>query len=165
MARIDRLIWQIIDLAILLAVLGMVCLITLQVGSRLVRFSVPWTEEMSRFLFIWTIWMGLAASFRTGAHPTFQLVPDTAPRPVLIVMRVVQTFAIAILFGAVGWHGLALLQQQIRFGEQSPILQIGMWWATLPLVAGSVLAILGALIDGFRSLDATPPTITREPSQ
>ncbi len=165
MARIDKLIWYIIDLAILLAVLGMVSLITLQVGSRLVRFSVPWTEELSRFLFIWTIWLGLAASFRSGAHPTFQLVPDTAPRPVLIFMRAVQTSAIAVLFGAVGWHGLALLQQQIRFGEQSPILQIGMWWATLPLIVGSVFAILGALIDSFRSLDVTPNQITGGPSQ
>lgn len=165
MARIDKLIWRIVDLTILLAVLGMVVLISLQVGSRLVRFSVPWTEELSRFLFVWTIWMGLAASFRTGAHPTFQLVPGTAPRPVRLVMRAVQTGAVAILFGAVGWHGLGLLQQQIRFGEQSPILQVGMWWATLPLVAGSVLAILGALIDGCRSLDATPSSpITSEPS-
>lgn len=157
MAHIDRLIWRIIDAAILFAVLGMVALIALQVGSRLVRVSVPWTEEMSRFLFIWTIWLGLAASFRTGAHPTFQLVPDTAPRPVLLAMRIIQTAAVAILFGTVGWHGLALLKQQIRFGEQSPILQIGMWWATLPLVAGSVLAVLGAILDSLRSFDTRSP--------
>ncbi|MFN4101652.1 MAG: TRAP transporter small permease [Pararhodobacter sp.] len=168
MAQIDRLIWRIIDVAILLAVLGMVGLITLQVGSRLAGLSVPWTEEMSRFLFIWTIWMGLAASFRTGAHPALQLVPDSAPRPLLLIMRIVQVSASTILFGAVGWHGLALLQQQIRFGEQSPILQIGMWWATLPLVIGSALAILGALIEGCRGsgpdLPATKPTPTPTPT-
>lgn len=148
MARIDGLIWRMIDAAILLAVLGMVGLITLQVASRLVGFSAPWTEEMSRFLFIWTIWMGLAASFRAGAHPALELVPATAPAALLRFMRVLRVGATAILFAAVGWHGLTLLLQQVRFGEQSPIMQIGMWWATLPLVIGSVLAILGAVIEG-----------------
>lgn len=156
MARIERLIWRIIDAAILMAVLGMVLLITLQVGSRLAGLSVPWTEEMSRFLFIWTIWMGLAATFRAGAHPALELVPHTAPRTLLRFMRVLRVAATAVLFGAVGWHGLMLLKQQIRFGEQSPIMQVGMWWATLPIVIGSALAILGAVIEGYSGSDNDP---------
>ena len=50
MDRLDRLIWRLVDGAILMAVMGMVCLIALQVGSRLIGASVPWTEELSRFL-------------------------------------------------------------------------------------------------------------------
>lgn len=152
----DRLIWRAVDGAILVAVLGMVALISLQVGSRLAGVSVPWTEEMSRILFIWTIWMGLAASFRTGAHPSLQLIPETAPRPLLRVMRAAQLLACVTLFAVVGWHGWQLLNQQIRFGEQSPILRVGMWWATLPLVIGSVLAILGAVLDSLRPLPPAP---------
>lgn len=159
MGGIDRLIWRMVDGAILIAVLGMVALISLQVGSRLAGVSVPWTEELSRFLFIWTIWMGLAASFRSGAHPSLQLIPETAPRPVLLTMRAVQLLACITLFAVVGWHGWTLLAQQIRFGEQSPILRVGMWWATLPLVIGSALAILGAVLDGLRPLSP----VTTEP--
>lgn len=156
MERLDRLIWRATDGMILVAVLGMVGLITLQVGSRLVGLSVPWTEELSRFLFIWTIWLGLAASFRTGAHPSLQMIPETAPRPVLIVMRMAQLGACITLFAVVGWHGWQLMHQQIRFGEQSPILRVGMWWATLPLVIGSGLAILGMVIDSLRPLRPEP---------
>jgi TRAP-type C4-dicarboxylate transport system permease small subunit len=153
----DRLIWRAVDVVIPVAVLGMVVLISLQVGSRLAGISVPWTEELSRFMFIWTIWMGLAASFRSGAHPSLQLIPETAPRALPLIMRVAQVLACITLFTAVGWHGWSLLNQQIRFGEQSPILQVGMWWATLPLVLGSALAILGALLDSLRPL-SPPPT-------
>ncbi|CAM3415069.1 TRAP transporter small permease [Paracoccus nototheniae] len=156
MTGLDRLIWRAVDVVILGAVLGMVALISLQVGSRLAGISVPWTEELSRFMFIWTIWMGLAASFRSGAHPSLQLIPETAPRPLLLIMRVAQVLACVTLFAVVGWHGWSLLNQQIRFGEQSPILQVGMWWATLPLVLGSGLAILGALLNGLRPLSPPP---------
>lgn len=156
MSKLDKLIWRLTDGVILAAVLGMVALMALQVGSRLAGVSVPWTEEMSRFLFIWTIWMGLAASFRAGAHPSLQMIPETAPRSLLMTMRAAQLGACVALFAVVGWHGLQLLQQQIRFGEQSPILRVGMWWATLPLVLGSALAILGAVIESLRPLRPEP---------
>lgn len=156
MVLLDRLIWRLVDGVLLIAVLGMVALISLQVGSRLAGVSVPWTEELSRFLFIWTIWMGLAASFRTRAHPALQVIPDTAPRPVLLAVRAAQALACVTLFAVVGWHGWSLLNQQIRFGEQSPILRVGMWWATLPLVLGSALAILGVVLDALRPNPSAP---------
>ena len=81
MDKADSLLWRIVDGAILIAVLGMVCLIALQVGSRFVDASIPWTEELSRFLFIWTIWLGLAASFRAGAHPSLERSPEAHRHP------------------------------------------------------------------------------------
>lgn len=160
MDRIDRLLWRMVDGVILLAVLGMVCLIALQVGSRLTDASVPWTEELSRFLFIWTVWLGLAASFRAGAHPALDILPETAPRGLRLAFRVVQVAATVALFSAVTWHGFTLLRQQISFGELSPILQIGMWWATLPLVLGAALSIIGAIIAG---LQPPPPIKETQP--
>ncbi len=148
MERTDRLLWRTIDAAILVAVLGMVCLIFIQVGSRVVDASVPWTEELSRFLFIWAVWLGLAASFRAGAHPSLDVLPESAAQWLRLSFRAVQVAATVILFLAVTWYGFRLLRQQIEFGEQSPILQVGMWVATLPLVLGSALSILGVIIDG-----------------
>lgn len=149
MDKVDRLLWRVVDAVILIAVLGMVCLIALQVGSRLVDASIPWTEELSRFLFIWTVWLGLAASFRAGAHPSLDILPMTAPRGLGHVFRAVQVAATVTLFSAVSWHGFGLLRQQIVFGEQSPILQVGMWVATLPLVLGAALSIVGAIVNGL----------------
>lgn len=149
MEKADRLLWRIVDGAILIAVLGMVCLIALQVGSRFIDASIPWTEELSRFLFVWTVWLGLAASFRAGAHPSLDILSLAAPDRLRIVFRAIQVVATVILFAAVSWHGFWLLRQQIVFGEQSPILQVGMWVATLPLVLGAALSILGAVVDGL----------------
>lgn len=149
MRILDRWLWRVVDLGILLAVLGMVLLITLQVGSRMMSASYPWTEELSRFLFIWTVWLGLAASFRAGSHPALDFLVYMAPSSMRIVFRVVPVLATVTLFAAVTWFGWGLLRQQIRFGEQSAILQIGMWLSTLPLVLGSALSIVGVIIDGI----------------
>lgn len=149
MKAIDKFIWKSVDALLLAAILGMVALIALQVGSRFVRQSVSWTEELSRFLFIWTIWMGLAASFRGGTHPSITFIPGMMPKRFRIVFRVIPVLATLVLFGAVSWFGYGLFMQQIRFGERSAILQIGMYWSTLPLVVGSVLAMVGVTVDGI----------------
>ncbi|MDP4034173.1 MAG: TRAP transporter small permease [Pseudorhodobacter sp.] len=156
MNTIDRWIWRLVDVVMLFAITGMIGLITLQVISRLVGNSVPWTEELSRFLFIWTIWFGVAASFRTGQHPAVTLLTDLVTHSAgRRVIDVIPALATAILFAIVAYYGWDLLAQQIRFGESSPILRVGMWLATLPLVLGSVLAVLGALIHGLQGSDYT----------
>lgn len=151
MNTIDRWIWRLVDAVLLTAISGMIGLIALQVISRQLGSSVPWTEELSRFLFIWTIWFGVAASFRTGQHPAVTLLTDFVTHPASRrVIDLIPAIAAAILFAVVAYYGWDLLTQQIRFGESSPILRVGMWLATLPLVLGSVLAVVGALIHGLQ---------------
>jgi TRAP-type C4-dicarboxylate transport system permease small subunit len=149
MHRLDRLIWHLVNAAILLAVMGMVGLIALQVGSRLIDASLPWTEELSRFLFIWTVWLGLAASFRAGTHPALEILPAMTSGRLRSVFGLVPVIATIIPFLAVTFYGYRLLSQQIVFGEKSPILQVGMYWATLPLVLGSALSIFGVVMDAI----------------
>lgn len=150
MLRLDKALWRLIDAAILIAVLGMVCLITLQVGSRFFGESVSWTEELSRFLFIWAIWLGLAVGFRKGQHPAVRLLADVpTSRLVRRGLDAVSAVAIVVFFSIVTVHGIGLLRQQLRFGETSATLQIGMWVATLPLVIGAALAVFGAIMNAL----------------
>lgn len=79
MKWIDRLLWRVVDTVIAVSVLGMVMLIALQVGSRLAGASIAWTEELSRLLFIWTIWLGLGTGFRHGAHPSLSVLTSSCP--------------------------------------------------------------------------------------
>lgn len=149
MRQVDRALWRVVDAVILVAVIGMVCLIALQVGSRFADASIPWTEELSRFLFIWTIWLGLAAGFRNGQHPAVTLLPEQLPAGAQRALRILAALASITLFAVVTRYGWALMLQQLRFGEQSAILQVGMWLTTLPLVLGAGLAILGTIIDAI----------------
>jgi TRAP-type C4-dicarboxylate transport system permease small subunit len=139
-------IWRLLDGIIFVAVIGMVTLISLQVGSRWLGGSLAWTEELSRFLFIWTIWLGMAAGFRRGQHPSLNFLSAICPSSVQPLLRLLQAVAAALFFSTVCWYGVKLVQQQLRSGEASAILQLGMWLTTVPLVMGSALAIFGALM-------------------
>lgn len=150
MQQIEKGLWTIVDATIFVTITGMVVLITLQVGSRLLDVSIAWTEELSRFLFIWTVWLGMAAGFRHGQHPSLNILPAIVPRRAQAALRLLQPLCIAIFFAIVCWYGIELIRQQIHSGEVSAILQLGMWLTTVPLVLGSGLSVLGAVIHTIR---------------
>lgn len=143
---IDRYVWRAVDSCLFIAVVLMVLTIAVQVGSRLVNQSTPWTEEFSRFLFIWTAFLGMATGFRSGDHPRIEVVIGLLPAAWARRLRYLTPLCTAGLFGVAGWFGFTLLQQQLQFGETSPAMGIGMWLVTLPIVIGSALSIVGAFV-------------------
>lgn len=158
MQLIDKIIWRVVNAVILLAVVSMVVLISVQVVSRFAGHSVTWTEELARFLFIWTVWLGLAAGFRNGQHPALNFLVVLIPTAFRPFYRLIPVACAMVLFGVACWQGWNLLVQQISFDERSATLQIGMWLATLPLVIGAGLAILGTGLHALFAEDdfATP---------
>jgi len=145
----DRFLWRVVDGIIFVAVFGMVFLIVTQVTTRAVGHSSPWTEELSRFLFIWTTFLGMAVGFRQSNHPSVEFCVSMFHSSIQRLLRHLTPICAVVFFGLVGWYGVALLKQQIRFGEISPTLQIGMWVTTLPLVLGSVLAPIGVIVNTY----------------
>lgn len=149
MRMLDRVVWRLVDAAIFVSVLGMVVLICTQVTTRFLGHSAPWTEELSRFLFIWTTFLGMATGFRYGTHPSLGLFSEALPERIRKYLRLLTPVCAILFFSIVSWFAFSLLQQQIRFGEISPILQVGMWITTLPLILGAVLAPIGAVTNAI----------------
>src|ERR1041384_5822890 len=56
--------------------------VTLQIISRYTALipSWIWTEELSRFLFIWMIMLGAMIGVREGSHFVVDVLPDLPPR-------------------------------------------------------------------------------------
>lgn len=73
---------QLLDILLALSVLILVFPVTLQIFSRFTSL-IPhyiWTEEMARFLFIWTIMIGAMVGVRDNIHFDVDLWPDMGPR-------------------------------------------------------------------------------------
>ena len=137
----DRALWLAVDGVLLICVAGITAAVVLQVVSRLLGASIPWTEEIARLFFIWTAFLGMAVGFRRVEHPRVMLLPNAAP--VRLQMLFVQLYALVgiAFFCIVCWFGILLVRQQFVFGETSPVLGIGMYLASVPIVLASILAI------------------------
>lgn len=122
----------------------------MQVAGRLLGHPLPWTEEAVRFLFVWMVFLGLAAGFRTV---------ESARVVVFLAYcrRVFQHLAVPIYVGSsvlffvlMGWTGTSLVRQQIVMRETAATLPVPMWVIGLIMPVSAVVAIL-AIVDSLRT--------------
>jgi len=128
--------------------------VTLQVVSRYTAL-IPawiWTEELSRFLFIWMIMLGAMIGVREGTHFVVDVWPDLAPRPAAL-LQIVSNSLVLVFALVFVWWGIEF----VRFGwdqtselAELPMVYIFIAWP----VAGVIWVIfLGeAFIASFRVL-------------
>src|SRR3979490_1613807 len=121
--------------------------VTLQIISRYTALipSWIWTEELSRFLFIWMIMLGAMIGVREGSHFVVDVLPDLPPRPNALLQIVTNLLVLAFALVFV-WWGIEF----VRFGwdqtselAELPMAFIFMAW---PGGAGTWVLFLG---EGF----------------
>lgn len=129
---------------------GILVVVLLQVTSRLLGHPLPWTEEAVRFLFIWMVFLGLAAGFRTVENArviVFLAMAREMTRHVAVPIYVIFSVGFFVL---IGWTGIALVEQQIMMNEEAATLPLPMWVVGIIMPLSSAIAIL-AIVESVRS--------------
>ena len=87
--------------------------VTLQIVSRYTALipSWIWTEELSRFLFIWMVMLGAMIGIREGTHFEVDVWPDLGPRPTAL-LRIVSNVFVLVFALVFVWWGVEF----VRFG-------------------------------------------------
>jgi TRAP-type transport system small permease protein len=130
---------------LLAATVGILVLpVTLQTFSRYTELipSYLWTEEASRFLFVWMIMLGAMVGVRERSHFEVDVWPELGPRgeAMLRIASNVFTLAFALVFA---WWGVEF----VRFGwnQSSEIAELPMWtiFVAWPLTGLTWVLFLG----------------------
>lgn len=121
----------------------MVVLIFMQVFTRYVLSnSFGWTEEASRYLFIWLIFMSIGISFVDKKHISIDLILDLLP---IKFQKVVLQLSYIILMGLSVFlviQGMDLVNALQEFSQKSSTLQIPMWMVYLALPVGFLFSVV-----------------------
>lgn len=141
------------SLALMLTMSAMTGLIFLQVIMRYIfESSLVWSEELVRWLFIWTIWIGVAYACKTGQHIRITIFADLLSEGSNRRLQQSMKIALIAFFLWIGWLGLQQAASPIVMRQTSVV----MYW---PLGGGKVsLAWLyatlpfGALLSAWRIL-------------
>ena len=144
-------LWKVLDVIVLVCVAAMVVTVGLQVVSRSLGNAIPWTEELTRFLFIYSTFLGMAVGFRHAEHARIIFVVAKLPKIGQRIAVYLYLLAGVVFFVVVAVKGWELTVQQYDSGERSAVLSVGMYIATLPIVISAVLAIVALFQSLFRS--------------
>lgn len=119
----------------------MAVVICAQVFARYVlHHSIPWSEELGRYLMIWLALTGAGVAFRKGANVAITLILDKlAPRPrawMQILGKIVMGIFLAVLIR----QGIGLVT--FFSMQKSPAMRISMAWPYASMfVAGLFMMI------------------------
>ena len=102
---------RLLTVLMVIAVALLIVPVTLQIISRYTALipSYIWTEELSRFLFIWMVMLGAMIGVRERTHFDVDLWPDLKPRAVAMLRLVSNAFVLvfALVFA---WWGIKFVQ-------------------------------------------------------
>jgi len=147
----------------LLVVFGAVMsvVVMLQILFRFVIYiPLPWSEELARYLMIWTGMVGSFVALREGRHIGVTLVVNRLPpRAAAGVAVFVQVLTILFLF-ILAKQGLALAL--INLNQLSPAMRIPMFFPYLAVPVGAALMIIELAAGVLQGIYPAEPGIRRK---
>ena len=144
MKRFLDLYHQLLVKLMVAAVALLIVPVTLQIVSRYTELipSYIWTEELSRFLFIWMVMIGAMIGVRENAHFDVDLWPTLSSKQ-NAMLKIVSNVFVLIFSLVFFWWGLTFL----RFGwdqtSELADLPMGFIFAAWPLAGLTWIVFLG----------------------
>lgn len=106
-------------------------------GRYVLNSSIYFSEELSRFCFVWAGFLGASLAMREGSHIGVTLLTDRlAPARRRHVLAVARALTLALL-AVVVVTGASILPDQ--WGQQTATLGFSVFWFYLAVPAGALL--------------------------
>ena len=90
--------------------------------------SLTWSEELTRYIFIWQIWMGVSIAQKDKAHIKVEILKSFVKnQKVIAVVDVIATILLIAFNIFLVTSGIDLVQQMITRGNVSSAMRMPMW--------------------------------------
>lgn len=156
--KVLRLLDQYVEEIILVFLLSATSVLTfMQVVMRYVAKSpLSWSEEVSRYMFIWMIYIGVSYGVKQGRHIKVDFIMALFPAPVKKAILIISDlifmgFSLYIIVA-----GSSIASKILSLGQKSPAMGLQMGYIYLATVVGFSLTLIRLLqnfITHFRKKD------------
>jgi TRAP-type C4-dicarboxylate transport system permease small subunit len=102
--------------------------------------SLSWSEEFSRYAFIWAIFLGSGAAARRGQHMAVDLVPNALAGPARRLLELFIALVGVVFFAVFGYAAYLLTDNAV--GQISTALQVPIALIDVSAPIGAALVIL-----------------------
>lgn len=126
----------------------LVCLlfvVLLQVFSRLLGVSLTWTEETTRFFFLWMMFIAVAAGFNRAESSRVVILVKLLPRPIQMICTALYYVVTLGFFIFMVYYGILLTMQKFAFHEMATAIAIPMGFIMICVPLCGLLGIIGTI--------------------
>lgn len=151
MKRISRILGRILKYGTLISTLGLIGTVLLQIFARFLLESAPsWTEEASRFLFIYAISFASGLAMKQNYYVHLDLIFNKLSPKGQQLLEFLIASLVVLLFGIFTFFSVQFIS--LGHAETSPSMRIPMSFAFLSMFVMGISISFFAWIDAQRAL-------------
>ena len=139
--------------AVMLAVMSVV--VFLQVIFRFViKASLPWSEELSRYLLGYITYFGCAYGIKTGAHLGVEAFVLILPKTVQKASNVLVQIGGLVVCVLILKFGADIVFSQMQSGQLSPAMRLPMWTIYSAIPIGMAFCVIRYAVEIVKAVQA-----------
>lgn len=147
MKKTRKIISRILKYGTLISTVGLIGTVLLQIFARFMLASAPsWTEEVSRFLFIYAISFAAGLAMKQKYYVHLDLIYNKLSSQGQKMLELGISLLTVLLFGIFTFYSFAFIE--LGYPETSPSMAIRMSWSFISMF------ILGASITFYAGIDS-----------
>ena len=137
-----------LKMVLLVLVGGIVVTTMLQIVARFILMvSIPWTDELARYLMIWASFVGLGVAYRKRELISVEFFREKLPSHLLKMSLLISDLLCSIFAIIIVIYGVKLCFQNVTQVSPSMRISLGIIYAIIPV--GCVLFLLFAFESVF----------------
>jgi len=139
----DKSRYSMEDYGLFIVVSSIFCIIILQVFFRFVlRHSLPWTEELTRYLLVWLTFLGFSYHVKNDSHSRIAAFIGLFPQIIQKVCEIIVNSIFLFTSLIMTWLGIKLVILQLSTNRMPTSMPI-------PMFLFSIVIPLGFLFSSF----------------
>ena len=137
---------------VVLFLTSMTAVVVLGIVARYVLLiSIPWTEELSRYLMIWTAFMAFGVAYRRRELILVRMLVDRLPFKVYRYTMAVSDLLCGFFLALVVIYGIKLCMLNSTQVSPAARIPMSMVYSAIPIGCGLCLLFIGeSMIDFFK---------------
>lgn len=121
---LKKILGNIEEIILFCTMSALIVAVTIQIAFRLVGTPPSWTEEVSRQLLTWTVFVGAAAGVKLEEHVGTTFLVDSLPLRGRLAARLVADLLFLIFAVLLAYHGAQWVSTLMASGQRSTNFQV-----------------------------------------
>ena len=143
---VSDIINKYVEYIIFAMMITMTVVIILQIIFRFFFTALSWSEEVARFLLVWSSLLAAAIGFKKGSHITVTFLVRKFPKNIQKILGIISYIFEAIFFFIVITFGIKLMMVQATQTSAALLISMSYVYSIYPISGGIILIHLIAQI-------------------
>lgn len=139
LTKVTDKIVKLLSFLCMLTIAGLTLIVFMQVASRMMKISLPWTEELARLLVIWLTFLGSSLAIQQKMHLSVNYFVNLAAKKFRILIGLLVYSLMIVLFSIFVVYGFKLTMASMNSTSSALQWPMGIFYVVIPL--SSIISI------------------------